>query len=707
MPAEDSRTSRRAVVSALASLPAASLVFGGYVGARASVKDTIAPPQGPNAGGDLASELRSHGGANLVGFRQPAPGAVPRTLLEKSGDIISVLDFGAVADGTSDSSAAFNKALATGKNVFVPAGVYAIASPIQIKFDGQTLFGHGTYTTELVWIGKDDKKNIIELRSGRREGESGATKSGMRFSGFKMSSAAGSACSSAIWVEAGVFHSEVSNIRLWPFFGTLAGAFVKLSSHKGDSYSVNCVFRDIVGTGIANGTNIPIPRGIWVESAIEALFERVVIYSVGHGWVLGAEDGNFDNIENCTFIRCHAEIGDRGNGRDDGAALLITGGSNLNFYACKFTSGINDQAGIPNVSDQVSIQFSSPDPTTVIRNVNFYGCNIWQLTQDSTPQARLPVVFDEDCVARDILFQGCRVNALNGFMSNLCDASVTERNTSYEAVIPPESGVSFQGRMGVTDTPTRMAANTVQTIAGPNEYSPFGLPVQASSTLSLSGTHLSWYKTTTTGLNVFSLWNPINGATVPFGTSRRFAMRHFQPQDIRARVCKQWDPGNAPANVGQTLLVACPGAQLGDFVKAGFVAPASGGMASNILNAWVSAAGVVSVRLFNPGSTKNFAAGRLTVYHLAPNFDVIETATYDPPSLVTLTATSTTVAVTGAALGDFVEVAFSLDRQNVIMWGEVTAADTVTVHLFNTGTGTIDLASGTLTVGVRNRHTSL
>lgn len=75
-------------------------------------------------------------------------------------------------------------------------------------------------------------------------------------------------------------------------------------------------------------------------------------------------------------------------------------------------------------------------------------------------------------------------------------------------------------------------------------------------------------------------------------------------------------------------------------------------------------------------------------------------ATYDPPSLLTLTGATTTVTATGAALGDFASATFSLDLQGITVTAWVSAADTVSVRFQNDTTGTIDLASGTLRVNV-------
>lgn len=63
---------------------------------------------------------------------------------------------------------------------------------------------------------------------------------------------------------------------------------------------------------------------------------------------------------------------------------------------------------------------------------------------------------------------------------------------------------------------------------------------------------------------------------------------------------------------------------------------------------------------------------------------------------------STTVTVTGAALGDFVvAVSVSVDAAGGVLSGYVSAANTVTVDLLNETGAALDLASATLRVLVR------
>lgn len=78
-------------------------------------------------------------------------------------------------------------------------------------------------------------------------------------------------------------------------------------------------------------------------------------------------------------------------------------------------------------------------------------------------------------------------------------------------------------------------------------------------------------------------------------------------------------------------------------------------------------------------------------------FDVVAstTATIDPPSLVDGAGTTVAVAVTGAALGDFVLVAAPYDLVDLTVTPYVQAANNVEIRIQNESGATADLASGT------------
>lgn len=100
-----------------------------------TTKDTAVVHDGATAGGfPLAKES----------FLQSETGAVARTIYDKMRESVSVLDFGADATGSADSSIAFQNALNTGKNVFVPRGTYKI-SGVTMGNSGGSLWGQKIY----------------------------------------------------------------------------------------------------------------------------------------------------------------------------------------------------------------------------------------------------------------------------------------------------------------------------------------------------------------------------------------------------------------------------------------------------------------------------------------------------------------------------------------------------------------------------------
>lgn len=77
--------------------------------------------------------------------------------------------------------------------------------------------------------------------------------------------------------------------------------------------------------------------------------------------------------------------------------------------------------------------------------------------------------------------------------------------------------------------------------------------------------------------------------------------------------------------------------------------------------------------------------------------------TWDPGSIAAGSYEAKVVTVTGVRLGDFVSASFSLDVTDLMFDAQVTAADTVTVILFNPTAGAINLGSGTLYIRCVNR----
>ena len=93
-----------------------------------------------NTGGDS-------GDANLVSYTYPS-GSL-RTVQHRLEDYVSVKDFGAVGDASTDDTAAFQAALNIGKTVRVPAGEYKITSTLTYSGKNVSLIGDGVRNTML------------------------------------------------------------------------------------------------------------------------------------------------------------------------------------------------------------------------------------------------------------------------------------------------------------------------------------------------------------------------------------------------------------------------------------------------------------------------------------------------------------------------------------------------------------------------------
>lgn len=92
-----------------------------------------------------------------------------------------------------------------------------------------------------------------------------------------------------------------------------------------------------------------------------------------------------------------------------------------------------------------------------------------------------------------------------------------------------------------------------------------------------------------------------------------------------------------------------------------------------------------------------------SVYVLGNNLGfspITNVAAYDPPSLANGGAINTTLTATGAAVGDYVQVSYSVNLNGVGIVAWVSSANTVTVRFTNNTGGTVDLATGNIKVRV-------
>ncbi len=101
----------------------------------------------------LALDLVSSLGASLIGFLQAGIGAVTRTVQAKLRDHISVRDFGAVGNGVTNDTAAFQAFLTrlqtVGGKGRIPAGQYLLTSTVTLDLNGVPSEGAGSRSVSI------------------------------------------------------------------------------------------------------------------------------------------------------------------------------------------------------------------------------------------------------------------------------------------------------------------------------------------------------------------------------------------------------------------------------------------------------------------------------------------------------------------------------------------------------------------------------
>lgn len=91
----------------------------------------------------LHSLLQADQGAGVIGYKVPSADAVKRSLFTRLQDTVSVKDFGAKGDGITDDTVAIQAAFDTGRDIYIPIGVYVCTTEIEIKTHGQRIYGAG------------------------------------------------------------------------------------------------------------------------------------------------------------------------------------------------------------------------------------------------------------------------------------------------------------------------------------------------------------------------------------------------------------------------------------------------------------------------------------------------------------------------------------------------------------------------------------
>jgi hypothetical protein len=232
-------------------------------------------------------------GATRVGYIQDIVNATARTVESKASDIISLKDFGAVGDGTTDDTTAVNNWITAviasdGGAGYVPTGIYRVTSQITIdvtncRATGIRLWGDGP-----------------------------------RRSYFNSAYTAGT-CFRLINTNAseGYFYTSMDGIG---FEGNVNGTLFELGDPAGGDAGNSLNFRNITMNNVSNGVNAKV---LVMTRIFASTFENLTVNGFGgaasNSIVVTLNEVQFSNFNSCAF----------GNGK----TLLVfgTGASGYSF----------------------------------------------------------------------------------------------------------------------------------------------------------------------------------------------------------------------------------------------------------------------------------------------------------------------------------------------------------------------------------------
>lgn len=207
----------------LVALPPAAARAGYFLGFDGSGQPTLLAATADTAAAlaaDLALSSNASKGDALIGVKKTATGAVGRTQHTVNNDSKSLRDFGAVGDGTTDDTAAFQAAIDSGVPCIegVPGDTYlinglAVGSPTSVGSGVRyALYYSGTASFEFIGNGATIKRTDITYGTGVDEYFKIITTGSVKFSGwtFEGHGTPGSTVGAGRPIQY-VFHLETAN----------------------------------------------------------------------------------------------------------------------------------------------------------------------------------------------------------------------------------------------------------------------------------------------------------------------------------------------------------------------------------------------------------------------------------------------------------------------------------------------------------------
>jgi hypothetical protein len=359
------------------------------------------------------STYSASNGSTLIGYTNGGTSAVSTTVASKLKEKISVKDFGATGNGTTDDTAAITAALAAASNmssalgpvaVWFPSGVYLVSSGftlptnIFIRGDGEGVTKILTNTANINIFSNIQTSNTI-VNIGIEDLNIASTAAGVV--GIKFTLCSGTSvrnvifqgCSQCIVIDRGQQHRLLNIVSRG--YGSRGFGSIRLWSSVDTDYiyyvnATSIIYDDLLGTGAYTSSDTAM---LYLRRGIGCYFQQVVAGDLGDG--TSGNPANFIVIENdcqgCKFSDCVGVYCYEGITLQTGTGVSVAP-SCIQFDSCDI-----DQA------EQVALNFSN------CKYVTYHGGFI-------TPKGGFttisPVVLDAG--ATEIAISGLQVAAFNG-----------------------------------------------------------------------------------------------------------------------------------------------------------------------------------------------------------------------------------------------------------------------------------------------------
>lgn len=315
----------------------------------------------------------------------------------KLDNLLSVKQFGATGDGTTDDATAIQAALDTGKSVYLPEGTYAIGTTLNYAADGQIIAGHGAGNdneparTILKWTGATGG-TMFTISDGS-ENYQNCTLRDIYFNGNSKATFAITGYNNS--VTGGAWRNTYLNIYIANLTGTSTG--LTLGSGSAPDFAHDAVIEGCYFNGCTTGVSGSGAMYQFHNTTFTGCTDAVVAAS-GSAWTFTncvfSQSGDYDfegtNISQATFTGCWFEDSVTG-------IYYATTGHSVGFFGCYLqtkstnTTKLMDWGNAAGYAVVKGCVVGSTSGSTLIKNINAaleYDISTTNCTIDSGYRAR-------------------------------------------------------------------------------------------------------------------------------------------------------------------------------------------------------------------------------------------------------------------------------------------------------------------------------